>query len=260
MSWHKLHPREGAPVVFWGCVTAAVVAALVTGVGFVRSHLSDSAASPSPESSPTSTPGPAPTTESSEYWEAGWGPMRPTFTVERAATYPVFNSMTDNPNVGDERNFVTLRSETAASGATWSDDVWAEPGDTYLLRVYVSNSGGDDPRVDALQESIQGARIWIGLSKGTREFSAFGILEADNAKTAWDGATIHTDDDVDVVIDESTAKIETNAGTRTLRSSAFRHEGALLGFDKDDGIIGPRYYDSEYVTVKLRVIAQEPGT
>ena len=35
-----------------------------------------------------------------------WGPERTTFTMEKPATYPTFNSITNNPTIGDERDFV----------------------------------------------------------------------------------------------------------------------------------------------------------
>ena len=39
---------------------------------------------------------------------AAWGPERATFTMEAPATYPVFNSITNNPTIGDERDFVRV--------------------------------------------------------------------------------------------------------------------------------------------------------
>ncbi len=34
-----------------------------------------------------------------------YGPERETFTIEKPASYITFNSITNNPNYGDERNF-----------------------------------------------------------------------------------------------------------------------------------------------------------
>ena len=41
-----------------------------------------------------------------------WGPDRPTFTIEQPANYVTFNSITNNPVHGDERNFVLLIAHT----------------------------------------------------------------------------------------------------------------------------------------------------
>ena len=39
---------------------------------------------------------------------SAWGPERATFTMENPASYPTFNSITDNPTIGDERDFVRV--------------------------------------------------------------------------------------------------------------------------------------------------------
>ena len=39
---------------------------------------------------------------------SAWGPERATFTMENPATYPTFNSITNNPTIGDERDFVRV--------------------------------------------------------------------------------------------------------------------------------------------------------
>lgn len=41
----------------------------------------------------------------------GWGPKRPTYTNEHPADHPVFNSITNNAAVGDERDFVRIEEK-----------------------------------------------------------------------------------------------------------------------------------------------------
>src|SRR5664280_2316069 len=48
-----------------------------------------------------------------------WGPIRDTFTMEHPADHITFNSITNNPNIGDERNFVGIRESGTAN--QWSD-------------------------------------------------------------------------------------------------------------------------------------------
>src|SRR6476469_411705 len=68
-----------------------------------------------------------------------WGPDRPTYTMAQPADHVTFDSITDNSEVGDERNFLTIKdaSNTAAGG--WQDSVTAQAGHEYLVRVYVHN-------------------------------------------------------------------------------------------------------------------------
>lgn len=194
------------------------------------------------------------------YWKAGWGPKREMFKLDSGgAPYATFNSISDNPNIGDERNFVGLRRTDAVAGSTWSDDVWAKPGDTFHARAYVNNAGTDS-NGSVSAGWIQGARLQMGLSEGKREFSVFGILSGSNATTVWDGATIHTDDGVDVILDSTSAKVENNAAGsdgRSLPASLFGPDGAPLGYKVDDGVIKPGYKYAEYVTVTLRVVKAE---
>ena len=56
-------------------------------------------------------------------YAGGWGPDRRTYTMTTPAKYAVFNSITDNPNYGDERNFVTTKLSShagAGAGKTYS--------------------------------------------------------------------------------------------------------------------------------------------
>lgn len=69
-----------------------------------------------------------------------WGPQdRETFTWSSPATYATFNSMTDNPSLGHESNFVRVRE--ADSNATFSDDVTLEVGKEYEVFIYYHNNG-----------------------------------------------------------------------------------------------------------------------
>lgn len=116
-----------------------------------------------------------------DYWRASWGPQREMYSYQSGgAPYPVFNSISDNPNIGDERNFVGLRLDDGSDGDhVWYDHVWAKPGETYLMRVYVNNAGADSN--DAYEAGrLQGVRLQAGMSRsktGT-EASVYGLLTA----------------------------------------------------------------------------------
>ncbi len=69
-----------------------------------------------------------------------WGPQyRPLFTWNTpAAAYPVFNSITDNPSIGDERNFVRVKEY--GTDAYYDDNVYAVPGKEYEVYIYYHNN------------------------------------------------------------------------------------------------------------------------
>ena len=45
-----------------------------------------------------------------------WGPDRPTYTIEHPADHVTFDSITNNPDYGDERNFVTIKDALVIAG------------------------------------------------------------------------------------------------------------------------------------------------
>ena len=72
--------------------------------------------------------------------DSAWGPERETFTWEKPASYRTFNSMTNNPGLGDERNFVRVRE--VGSNSTYVDNITVEPGKEYEVYIYYHNNAG----------------------------------------------------------------------------------------------------------------------
>src|SRR3990167_10124164 len=68
-----------------------------------------------------------------------WGPDRPTYTINNPADHVTFNSITDNPAYGDERNFVRIKDASAAN-STYTDNIALTPGKEYEVYVYYHNN------------------------------------------------------------------------------------------------------------------------
>lgn len=268
--------NRGGPVVLWNSIREALttfwgaenrrrwmflIAGMVVMGGLfgvlvpeIRSLNTLAAQIPSPASpSPTSVP--LPSTGAST-WVAGWGPDRAVFKLDSGgSSYPTFNSISDNPNIGDERNFVGLKRADPGSPDRWQNDVWGKPGDTYWMRVYVNNSGKDSFGT-VMAGWIQGAKLQVGISKNENSTAVYAKLTANNAATVWDGATIHVDPGVDVRIDTADIRLNNNAhpgdGLR-LDATSVLGSGIPLGYDQMDGNIQPGYKYDSYVVVKLVV-------
>ena len=79
------------------------------------------------------------TTRNPDYEETevtpNWGPERPTFTSETPATYPVFNSITDNATIGDERAFVRIAERYSEN--TLTNDLEVEADKQYVVSIYL---------------------------------------------------------------------------------------------------------------------------
>lgn len=127
------------------------------------------------------------TAEASESeYEGGWGPERETFTMGNPASYVALNSITDNPNWGDERDFVALKGTDRAKFMT--GQVTACPGDTVEATVYLQNDAADN--LDQLD--IYGLRMRVALSDGATSGAAYVgvVLDAKNVKEIWDGGAV----------------------------------------------------------------------
>ena len=83
-----------------------------------------------------------------------WGPQnRQTFTWNSPATYATFNSMTDNPSLGHESNFVRIRE--AGTSNTYKDDVTIEVGKEYEVFVYYHNNGAANYGAQVMADNVR---------------------------------------------------------------------------------------------------------
>jgi hypothetical protein len=65
------------------------------------------------------------------------GPPRPTMTGESPANHVTFNSITNNPQVGDERNFVRIRETSIGN---YANEIALQPGKTYQIVTFFHNN------------------------------------------------------------------------------------------------------------------------
>ena len=70
-----------------------------------------------------------------------YGPERPTFTMQHPAPYVTFNSITDNPNYGDEREFLTVQDLTTGEGL--GPDTKLVPDHEYSFQLYIHNNASE---------------------------------------------------------------------------------------------------------------------
>lgn len=180
-----------------------------------------------------------------------YGPDRPTYTVAQPANHVTFNSITDNPGVGDERDFVGIR-EKGTTGV-WKNNMTVERNKEYVVRAYVHNNASENLNLVA-----QNTRAMFNLPTTTgRSIEVQGSISADNAspRSVWDEATFNGTEDFNLAYVPGTLKYSNNvfgsAGV-DLSESIFTSAGAQLGYDKLDGKIpGCFKYDGYvYFTVK----------
>ncbi len=180
-----------------------------------------------------------------------WGPTRATYTIEQPADHVTFNSITNNPNIGDERNFVGIR-ETGTT-ALWSDSKAVEKGKTYTVRMYVHNNAAAN--LNLVAENVT-AKFNLPTTTG-KSIQVNGFLNSSNATPTevYDHAIFTGSEDFNLAYVSGSLKYENNvfgAAGIALPESIFTSAGALLGYDKLDGRIPGCFEYAAYVTFQVK--------
>jgi uncharacterized repeat protein (TIGR01451 family) len=189
-----------------------------------------------------------------------WGPERPTFTVANAANYVTFNSITDNPIVGDERNFVVVKDAANTNDGGWQDKVTVEEGKEYLVRVYVHNNAKASLNLKATNTRVS-ASVPTTTAKNV---SISGFVSADNANPGkvWDDASFTSDKNFNLAYVPGSAMIYNNgyaAGGqgKSLPDSIVTSAGALVGYEAANGIVPGCFEYVNYVYFKVKPQVQK---
>lgn len=193
----------------------------------------------------------------------GWGPDRPTYTNENPADHAVFNSITNNAAVGDERNFVRIAEKKADGSAQYVDELTLEPGKDYEVFIYFHN--------DASATYNDKEHNRVGVAQNTRIASGFpDRLEAGqsgtvtgkitssttNPEAVWDDAKVTAGETLTLVYDNASAKLtineKFNMNGETLPITLFDEAGMLIGLNNFDGVIPGCDEFSGYITYVIR--------
>jgi len=189
-----------------------------------------------------------------------WGPSRETFTIENPSDHIQFNSITNNPNIGDERNFVGIRE--VGSSNVWYDDVNVQDGKEYYVRMYVHNNAASS--LNLVAENVT-AKFNLPTTTG-KSIQVNGFLNASNVGAdkngnagsfaeVYDHATFNSATDFNLAYVGGSLKFENNvfgANGTPLSESIFTSAGAKLGYDKLDGKIPGCFQYAGYVTFKVK--------
>lgn len=173
-----------------------------------------------------------------------WGPERPTYTMEKPADHAVFNSITDNVAVGDERDFVRVVEK--GTGGTYSSDIEIEADKQYEVYIYYDNDAS--PTYNDAQHEYVGVALDVRLStvfphslaEGEQGIIS-GTISSTNTdpQTIWDEAFITASESVTLHYVEGSAKIynQGNVSGSVLSTNIFSDEGTFLGIDELNGVI-----------------------
>ena len=177
---------------------------------------------------------------------SAWGPERPTFTMEKPATYPTFNSITNNPTIGDERDFVRV-GEINADVTQLKNEIEVVPGRQYLVYVYFHNNASATYNDSAHNNSGVALRTRMSSSFSTvltpsDKGTITATITADNSNplSVWDEAFMTTKTEkVLMRYVSGSAKIynDWKANGSVMSTNLFTEEGTLLGLNALNGVI-----------------------
>jgi uncharacterized repeat protein (TIGR01451 family) len=196
-----------------------------------------------------------------------WGPSnRPTFTIENPAGYVTFNSITNNPKYGDERNFAHIK-ESGAADSTYTNKISLKAGQEYTVFVYYHNNAASN--LNASGKGIaHGAYIKAELPanvlKGATNAGSNIYIGASNANPnqVFDNIYFANSTNADITLRYvqgsavlTNFKSDTDNTLRTFKlSDSIVDSGAAIGWDSMNGDVPGCNRYSGYVTFKIKAV------
>lgn len=177
---------------------------------------------------------------------SAWGPERTTFTMEEPATYPTFNSITNNPTIGDERDFVRV-GEIDADVTGLKDKVEVVPGRQYLVYIYFHNNASstfNDSKHDhsgvALVTHMSSSFSTVLTPSEQGKITATITAKNSNPEAVWDEAYMTTKTEkvlMHYVSGSAQIYNDWKGNGSTLPISLFTKEGTAIGLNVMNGVI-----------------------
>ncbi|HRN97659.1 MAG TPA: DUF11 domain-containing protein [Candidatus Saccharibacteria bacterium] len=182
-----------------------------------------------------------------------WGPGRTMYTIDHPADKITFNSITDNPVVGNETNFVVVKDAANTADGGWQDNITVQPGKEYLVRVYVHNNAATSLNLKATNTRVS-ASVPTTTAKNV---SVSGFVTADNSDPlkVWDDIHFNSDKDFNLAYVAGSAEIYNNGYAKngaSLPDSIVTSTGALVGYNGPDGVVPGCFQYANYVYFKVK--------
>lgn len=191
-----------------------------------------------------------------------WGPERETYTNANPAPQAVFNSITDNAAVGDERDFVRI-VEVRNDGVKdpYKNELTIRAGHDYEVYIYYHNNASAS--YNTAEQSFKGVARNVRVSAAFPQSLEAGergqvdaIISAERTliPEVWDEAYVTAEEKVTLAYISGSAKIYNGgeANGSVLSTNLFSEDGTLIGYNTLNGVL---YGCDEYsgqVVFKIR--------
>lgn len=193
-----------------------------------------------------------------------WYPDRQTFTIGNPAPYVTFDSITDNPNYGDERTFFDAKDAANTQTGGFTDLTNVTDGETVMLRMYVHNDAASN-----LNTVSDGKGGYVGVATGAKArvylptatdtaLRANAYISASNAKPGEVADTVDfrgaTPFQVSYV--PGSAVMYTNAVPSGFKlNDSIVSTGAPIGYNGANGTIPGCMQYTGIITLKVKIKA-----
>lgn len=206
-----------------------------------------------------------------------WGPDRPTYTNENPADHAVFNSITNNAAVGDERDFVRIAEKKADGSAQYVDELILEAGKEYEVFIYFHNDASatyNDAEHDrvGIAKDVRVAATYPDRLEAGESGSVFAKITSSNTNPleVWDDAKVTAKETITLAYVDTSAVITLDPrwalNSSKLPRDLFSQEGMLLGLSSFNGWIpgcqeysGAITYTLETTGVSTPVDPEDPS-
>lgn len=194
-----------------------------------------------------------------------WGPNRATFTIEQPAQYVTFNSITNNPGHGDERNFMLVRDKDAPN-ASYADEISLTGGKEYVVYVYYHNNAASNYNASGqgvAKDAYARAEIPGIVKTGGAGVKGAAYVGASNANptSVYDDVTFKNTTGTDIALryipGSTTIHSKGSVNNTTLADTILGSSGVKLGYNALDGVLPGCHEYAGYLT--FRVKADQPN-
>lgn len=191
-----------------------------------------------------------------------YGPERTTFTQANPATYVTFNSITDDPAYGDERNFYRIKD--LSSGQAYGDSVNLTAGGEYEVKIFFHNNAAsnfNESGVGVAKGAYTRAEMPAIVRAGAKDVEANAYVGATNAnpQVVYDYIRFTNNDKADMALRlvPGTVKFQSygpHDGETLSDTALFTSTGQPLGFDNLDGVLPGCDHYSGYITYRIKAV------
>ncbi len=172
---------------------------------------------------------------------------RDVYTIKDEATHATFNSIINNPKIGDERDFVRIIEKgQIGNGSILCNKIKIEPGKEYMVAIYIRNgaTGAMNTKEHDYAAVARDSRVVVTLPEepevGVGQ-PIYGIVVASNTnpKMVWDVVHVTAEEPVKVSYVPDTARIYNGweANGTVLSDELFTRKGVFIGLNELNGAI-----------------------